>query len=136
MKHIKYLKIEQPIGTFYLTSMEAATLANIAIIERRNENPDAVQREQSNSRIKEIAKYCGEPDATFPTPIIIAVKEDANVRIDKDFIFFDENSIIGDVIDGQHRLEGLKASNYLSRFQMPVVFMFNLYPAQKLMFFL
>lgn len=131
MKHIKYLKIEQPIGTFYLTSMEAATLANIAIIERRNENPDAVQREQSNSRIKEIAKYCGEPDATFPTPIIIAVKEDANVRIDKDFIFFDENSIIGDVIDGQHRLEGLKASNYLSRFQMPVVFMFNLYPAQK-----
>lgn len=131
MKQIKYLKIEQPIGTFYLTSMEAATLANIAIIERRNENPDAVQREQSNSRIKEIAKYCGEPDATFPTPIIIAVREDANVRIDKDFIFFDENSIIGDVIDGQHRLEGLKASNYLSRFQMPVVLMFNLYPSQK-----
>lgn len=131
MKKIKYLKIEQPIGTFYLTSMDASVLAKIATIERRNENPDAVQREQSDARIKEIAKYCGEPDATFPTPIIIAVKENADVRIDEDFILYNENETIGEVIDGQHRLEGLKASNYLSKFQMPVVLMFDLYPSQK-----
>jgi DGQHR domain-containing protein len=131
MKKIKYLKIEQPIGTFYLTSMDASVLAKIATIERRNENPDAVQREQSYSRIKEIAKYCGEPDATFPTPIIIAVKENADVRIDEDFISFNEDQPLGEVIDGQHRLEGLKASNYLSKFQMPVVLMFDLYPSQK-----
>lgn len=131
MKKIKYLKIEQPIGTFYLTSLDASTLAKIAIIERRNENPDAVQREQSNSRIREIAKYCGESDATFPTPIIIAVKENADVRISEDFILYNEEEILGEVIDGQHRLEGLKASNYLSKFQMPVVLMFDLYPSQK-----
>jgi DGQHR domain-containing protein len=131
MKKIKYLKIEQPIGTFYLTSMEAATLAKVATVERRNENPDAVQREQSVSRIKEIAKYCGESDATFPTPIIIAVKEDADVRIDEDYILFNEDEVLGEVIDGQHRLEGLKASNYLTKFQMPVVLMFDLYPSQK-----
>lgn len=131
MKKIKYLKIDQPIGTFYLTSMEASILANIATVERRNENPDAVQRDQSVARIKEIAKYCGESDATFPTPIIIAVKENADVRIDDDYIFFNEDDILGEVIDGQHRLEGLKASNYLSKFQMPVVLMFNLYPSQK-----
>ncbi|WP_027374285.1 DGQHR domain-containing protein [Chryseobacterium sp. UNC8MFCol] len=131
MKQIKYLKIEQPIGTFYLTSMDASTLAKVAIIERRNENPDAVQREQSISRIKEIAKYCGESDATFPTPIIIAVKEDSDVRIDENYIFFNEYEVLGEVIDGQHRLEGLKSSNYLVRFQMPVVLMFNLYPSQK-----
>ena len=131
MKNIKYLKIEQPIGTFYLTSLDASTLAEIAIIKRRNENPDAVQREQSNTRIREIAKYCGESDATFPTPIIIAVKENADVRIDEDFIFYNEEEILGEVIDGQHRLEGLKTSNYLSKFQMPVVLMFDLYPSQK-----
>lgn len=131
MKKIKYLKIEQPIGTFYLTSIEASTLAKIATIERRNENPDAVQREQSTKRIKDIAKYCGESDATFPTPIIIAVREDADVRIDEDYITFNEDKILGEVIDGQHRLEGLKASNFLSKFQMPVVLMFNLYPSQK-----
>jgi DGQHR domain-containing protein len=131
MKKIKYLKIEQPIGTFYLTTMYASTLARVATVERRHENPDAVQREQSIARIKEIAKYCGESDATFPTPIIIAVKEDADVRIDEDYILFNEDDIIGEVIDGQHRLEGLKASNYLSKFQMPVVLMFNLNPSQK-----
>ncbi|KAF0200259.1 MAG: hypothetical protein FD170_3614 [Bacteroidetes bacterium] len=131
MKKIKYLKIDQPIGTFYLTSMESSTLARIATVERRNENPDAVQREQSGARIKEIAKYCSEPDATFPTPIIIAVKENADVRIDEDFISYNEDEILGEVIDGQHRLEGLKASNYLSKFQMPVVLMFDLYPSQK-----
>ena len=131
MKKIKYLKIEQPIGTFYLTSMDAATLAKVATVERRNANPDAVQREQSISRIQEIAKYCGESDATFPTPIIIAIKEDADVRIDEDFILFNEEEILGEVIDGQHRLEGLKASNFLTKFQMPVVLMFDLYPSQK-----
>jgi DGQHR domain-containing protein len=131
MKKIKYLKVEQPIGTFYLTSMDAATLASIATIERRNENPDAVQREQSSSRIKEISKYCGEADATFPTPIIIAVNENADVRIDEDYIIYNEDETLGEVIDGQHRLEGLKASNYLNKFQMPVVLMFNLYPSQK-----
>lgn len=131
MKKIKYLKIEQPIGDFYLTTMEASTLAKVATVERRFENPDAVQREQSTERIKEIAKYCGDSDATFPTPIIIAIKEDADVRIDENYILFNEDEILGEVIDGQHRLEGLKKSNYLSRFQMPVVLMFDLYPSQK-----
>ena len=111
--------------------MDASVLAKIATIERRNENPDAVQREQSASRIKDIAKYCGESDATFPTPIIIAVKENADVRIDENFISYNEDEILGEVIDGQHRLEGLKASNYLGKFQMPVVLMFDLYPSQK-----
>lgn len=131
MNEIKYLKVEQPIGTFYLVSMEAYVLAKVATIERRHENPNAIQRDQSDSRVKDIARYCGEPDATFPTPIIIAVKEDANVRIDENYIYFDENEILGEVIDGQHRLEGLKASNYIAKFQLSVVLMFDLYPSQK-----
>jgi len=131
MKEIFFIKVDQPIGTFFLTSIEASILAKIATIERRNENPDAVQREQSDSRIKEIAKYTGDPDATFPTPIILAVREDAKIKIKENSIVFDENEILGEVIDGQHRLEGLKASNNLGKFQLPVVLMFNLYPEEK-----
>jgi DGQHR domain-containing protein len=131
MKEINYIKVEQPIGTFYITSMKASTLAKIATVERRNEDPNAVQREQSDKRIKEIAKYCGDSDATFPTPIIIAVNEDANVELTDTTIRFDGNEIIGDVIDGQHRLEGIKASNYIAKFELPVVLMFNLYPEEK-----
>ena len=39
--------------------------------------------------------------------------------------------MIGEVIDGQHRLAGLKSSDYLHAFQLPVVFMFNLEDSQK-----
>ena len=52
----KYIQVNQPIGTFYLTSLEASILAKIAKVERRNDNPDAVQRDESDKRIKEIAK--------------------------------------------------------------------------------
>lgn len=131
MKEVNYIKVEQPIGTFYITSIKASTLAKIAIVERRNENPDAVQREQSDKRIKEIAKYCGDSDATFPTPIIIAVNDDANIELTDSKFRFDGNQKIGEVIDGQHRLEGLKASNNITDFELPVVLMFNLYPEEK-----
>lgn len=133
MKEVKFIKVEQPIGTFYLTSLKASILAKIATVNRRNESPDAVQREQSESRIKEISKYCGDSDATFPTPIIIAVNESAQIKIDEDSsqFLFNEDEVIGEVIDGQHRLEGLKMSNHITRFELPVVFMFNLYPEEK-----
>lgn len=128
---VKYLSVKQPIGNFYLTSIEASILAKFADATERGQDPDAVQREQSAKRINEISDYCSDTDATFPTPIIIAVDLSADVRIDEDYIYFDENSIIGDVIDGQHRLKGLIKSNYISDFQLPVVFMFDLEPYQK-----
>lgn len=128
---LKYIQINQPIGTFYVTSIDASVLAKIATVDRRNENPDAIQREQSESRIREIAKYCGDSDATFPTPIIIAVDDNATIEIDENYITIDENSLLGEVIDGQHRLGGLKSSNFLTRFQLPVVLMFNLIPEEK-----
>ncbi|MGI2112008.1 DGQHR domain-containing protein [Shewanella frigidimarina] len=127
----KYLSVKQPIGDFYITSLEASVLAKIADATARGEHPDAVQREQSKNRIKEISEYCSDTDATFPTPVIISIDMNSNVRLDEDFIYFDENDIIGDVIDGQHRLEGLKKSSYINDFQLPVVFMFNLEPYQK-----
>jgi DGQHR domain-containing protein len=127
----KYIQVNQPIGTFYLISIEASILAKIATVVRRNENPDGIQREESDKRIKEIAKYCGDTDATFPTSIIVAVDDDAPVKINENFIEFDENSIIGEIIDGQHRLGGLKSSNYLAKFQLPVVLMFNMIPQEK-----
>lgn len=131
MMEIKYLKVKQPIGDFYLTSIEASVLAKIADAKARGEHPDAVQREQSKKRIKEISEYCSDTDATFPTPIIVSVNLSSNVRIDDDYIYLDENDVVGDVIDGQHRLEGLKKSKYINDFQLPVVFMFDLEPYQQ-----
>lgn len=128
---IKYIIVNQPIGSFYLCSIEASILAKITETKARGEHPDAIQREMSKTRAKEISEYCSDTDATFPTPIIIAIDPSANVKIDDTYIHFDENSIIGEVIDGQHRLAGLKESKHIHDFQLPVVFMFNLEPSQK-----
>jgi len=128
---IKYIKVEQPIGTFYLTSLEASILSQICRVERRYENSEAVQRELSEKRSKDIAKYCEDPDATFPTPIIVAVDESAQIKMTDTHFEFDENEMLGEVIDGQHRLEGIRKSNFISRFQLPVVLMFNLFPEEK-----
>jgi len=122
----KYLSVKQPIGEFFITSIKASMLAKVVDATPRGEHPDAVQREQSKKRINEISEYCSDTDATFPTPIVVAINLGADVRIDENYIHFNGNEIIGDVIDGQHRLEGLKKSEYINDFELPVVFMFDL----------
>ncbi len=44
---------------------------------------------------------------------------------------FDENSIIGEIIDGQHRIEGIKKSSKIDDFELPITLMFNLTEEEK-----
>lgn len=134
MIEIPYIEISQPIGSFYITKVRADLLINLVNITPRDaSNPDAIQREQSNKRIIEISKYCSDPDATFPTPIIISIYEDIKIIKNEYTFSFDDKSIdkIGEVIDGQHRLKGIDKSNYSHRFDLPVVLMFNLTEEEK-----
>ena len=144
---LPYLEYEQPIGTFYMTVIEAETLLRIVEVRRRgetyngyslwNDKPrsmeEGVQRKESTDRVNKISKYCEDPDATFPTPIIISIYSGVNVE-DRDhkFIFnIREEERIGDVIDGQHRLMGIAKSGYGSRFKLPVALMFNMNVEEK-----
>lgn len=131
---LDYIAVKQPIGTFYLSSIRAKTLLKIVSVSRRGVQDDGVQRELSELRIKSIGEYCSDPDAIFPTPIVISVNAGAAVKIDearKKIIVEDDGSIIGDVIDGQHRLWGIARSNYVEEFTLPVVMMFELTTEQK-----
>lgn len=130
---INYIEVKQPIGTFYLSSIPAEKLINIVEVIPRNDSKEGVQRELSSKRIKEIGDYCSDPDAVFPTPIVISVYEDADVIIDDNchVISFSENRIIGQVIDGQHRLGGIKQSDNKHAFDLPVVFMFGMTIEEK-----
>jgi DGQHR domain-containing protein len=131
MKQIKFIEVTQPIGTFYLTALDAEMVARITDTQPRSSNPMAVQRDESIARINEIADYCGDMDATFPTPIIISVYDEANAQLTDSYIEFDENSKIGEIIDGQHRIKGLIKSNKLERFELPIIMMFNLTNEEK-----
>lgn len=145
---LPYIEYEQPIGTFYMTVVDADLLIHVVDIIRRgdkavsgyslwNNKPinteEGVQRQQSDERVNKISKFCSDPDATFPTPIIVSVYQQARVVDEgRTFVFdIDEEERIGDVIDGQHRLLGIAKSGYGSNFKLPVALMFNMNVEEK-----
>ena len=128
-----YIEVQQPIGTFYLCSIPAPFLLKVVKSTSRNEDPNAVQREKSPDRIKDIGAYCSDPDAVFPTPIVISVKS-KDVTLDEDkhiLVIPDDRGFIGNVIDGQHRLWGIERSEHPEDFSLPVVLMFDLTVAEE-----
>lgn len=144
---IPYIEVEQPIGTFYLSAINAKDLVDIVDIRRRVSDNNymslfdrfqvleeqGVQRQQSKERVNKIKNYCSDPDATFPTPIIISVYSHIRYKDDERSFEFElkDGDKIGDVIDGQHRLLGISASDYCANFMLPVVLMFNLNTEEK-----
>lgn len=134
---ISIIEINQPIGTFYIGALEASIISKCTVVKKRQYNMDKVftfggpQRPESAKRIKEINEYTADPDATFPTPIIIAVNDNPNNRLLDNHFEFNENETIGEIIDGQHRIKGLENSEHIDKFILPIVFMFNLSEEEK-----
>ena len=134
MKMIRMIEINQPIGTFYIGKMSSTDIIHISKVSQRD-STGGHQRQLKNVRAKEIATYCTDPDATFPTPIILAVSEEDFVPIpsnDSDFVSFkyDETKVIAEILDGQHRIAGISEAAD-KEFELPVVVMFNLRDEQK-----
>jgi DGQHR domain-containing protein len=95
----------------------------------------------SPARVKEIALYATDPDATFPTPIIVSASSSQTEIIDGEIRIHTSDSedaddfMIGELLDGQHRIRGLQQADDngsdLSGFELPVVVMLDLNPAEK-----
>lgn len=135
MRHeIRVFEMEQPIGAFYVGKIKSDVLINITKTVRRSEN-EGVQRELSGKRARDISKYCEDPDATFPTPIILAVNEsDIKSFSENDHgiykLSFDDDYAFAEIIDGQHRIEGIKlAEDFVT--DLLVVLMFDLTEEEK-----
>lgn len=150
MAYVYALKVTQPIGEFFVTVLPAKDIVGRVRNRPRSSagsDSDDVQRIFSKKRVSDIADYTNDPDATFPTPIILAVSSDlvkedevregggkkkqANTMVMFDIP--DEAEVIGDVLDGQHRVLGLLHSKYKSEgdFDLVVVLMFDLDPDDK-----
>jgi len=122
------------MGDFYVGTLSAARLVAIADFDVRKiargeglETYLGIQRELSKTRVREIRQYVEGPDATFPTAVVLAVSERCakieNACAESDSHFWltlsnymeagdEENWVlyrqIARVIDGQHRIEGLR----------------------------
>jgi DGQHR domain-containing protein len=136
----KILSFEQPIGAFALTVMSVNEILGISHINRREfdqvtlDSKGGPQREKSDTRISEIAKYSETPDATFPTPILLGLPE-GSYKIENDEIELQPDSHLASIVDGQHRILGLERSKYLNEFILPVVFLLDANDEQMALIF-
>ncbi len=129
---VKCIEVKQPIGVFYIATIEWQDINRIARADiRRIEKGEGgkvesylgMQRRLSDGRVKEISKYVQNIDATFPTAIILHINSFVIKNVDssneeelRNVIFDKENSEmrirvdhdVATILDGQHRIEGLK----------------------------
>lgn len=125
------IRARQPLGDLYVGTLPSRTLWELAEYDmreiRRREDgiylATGVQRELNEKRVEEIATYVKTVDATFPTAVVLAISADcvevqeapdgclkmdlASEEIpDPEGLFSYQR--VARVIDGQHRIEGLK----------------------------
>jgi len=128
---IPCIKIDQPIGQFYVGVISHSDLLKICFVDQRELNSElddfiGIQRQLSRSRVRKIEEYVRNVDATFPTSIIISIR-DANCSWDgrrrtlkiheSKATKFDD---IAKILDGQHRVEGLKVLDPSDTFELNV----------------
>jgi DGQHR domain-containing protein len=126
---LSVIKVKQPIGEFFVGTLDSRRLCDITqfdvrriLKERDFETYLGIQRPLNPKRVKEIEKYVSTIDACFPTAVILSVPgvcarydEEKNILTLSNYLDPDEPSRsilyrqIAKVIDGQHRIEGLKS---------------------------
>lgn len=121
----------QPGAVFYACVIPARDIVFRLDIRRRSENPVVgIQRDDNPRRISEIAGYAAEPSSVFPTPIIVSASSE-KVAIEGGLVkFSSDGGAIGHILDGQHRVLGLKNADVavIDSFDLLVVFVFDIDP--------
>lgn len=122
------LRVEQPIGAFFVAVLDSKRLCDITHFdirrirhEREFETYLGIQRPLNEKRVEEIEQYVETIDACFPTSIILSVSgrcasydQEKRILTLSNYLDSEEPSRsipyreIAKVLDGQHRIEGLK----------------------------
>lgn len=111
-------RIRQKDTNIYVTTMRASELLKNYTIEWwRRDNPDGYQRPLRDSRIRQIKHFLSKESGTFPTSVLANVRGDIQVKTLKNLdggmelceITVPDESLPLEIIDGQHRVEGLKS---------------------------
>ena len=106
---VKALEFEHKENKFYLCLIEAKDLVEISYVARRgiDDEKGAVQRILNKSRISGIRDFLLN-NGFFPNNIILNVIADGKLSYNSNTITLESDSRIAQIIDGQHRVEGLK----------------------------
>ena len=124
MPRISYSAIacKQNDHLFYVSVMNSRDLSEMCFVSRRKDDPDkGFQRLLSEKRAREIAKYLDSNSGVIPSALIVSAQPCAQLQFDtkSNKLLFEkvQNALL--VLDGQHRLYGLK--NAKGTYDIPVV---------------
>jgi len=123
--HLKLtaIKVSQPLGEFFITTIKACDLVKIAFSEELEYYEDGKlhgsQRKKDEKRLLEISRYIDSVEMSFPNSIILAANytKDGEVENSDDYrwkilkkddanyeIIIPSDKPLAAIIDGQHRL--------------------------------
>src|SRR6266576_4086070 len=125
---IDALKVSQPIGDFFVASIDHKTLGKISYFDVRRVLRDSrdverylgIQRPLSEKRVSDLSAFVNYLDATFPSSIILSIDDEYAEYDEKAKQLFIRNhkadettpsiaiSEVARVLDGQHRIAGLE----------------------------
>jgi DGQHR domain-containing protein len=125
------LSYAQPGAVFYACVMRAQDIVDRLEIRRRSQDPKAgLQRDENRQRVRDVAKYARERNAVFPTPVIVSASSDVVCLRGGSLCIPKSGGAIGHVLDGQHRLLGLRelSAEELDKYDLLIVFAFDIDP--------
>ncbi len=131
----KVLKLSHKNIDYFLCKIKGAKLANMTYVARRREHEEegAVQRILNKSRISGIKDFLIS-GGYFPNNVILNFVIDTQVTIEGDTASISEDYRIAQIIDGQHRIEGIKEAikgdPSIGEIEFPVIFGIGLSTAQ------
>ena len=114
---LKVHKVSQPIGSFYFGVMNHVDLITISYSdirridsEQRNvESYLGIERPLRKNRVGELKDYVNTADASFPSPIILAIGEsDTDFDSTTGEMLIRDKDSVAKILDGQHRIAGLE----------------------------
>lgn len=134
MSQIKapFISIKQGIRTFYLTKLTAQTITSISYAAIRNQSTEegAVQRVLNPRRVSSIKEFTLN-GGDYPSAVVLNWVNGKNKPKKTDGILtFSEELNSCQIIDGQHRIEGIRAAisedPAVKKLELPVVIYENL----------
>lgn len=116
---IKALEVTQPIGRFYFGAMRHTDLVKISYSDIRRIDTESgkravesylgIERPLRKDRVGQLRDYVNTIDATFPSPIILAIDEaDIDLHSETGILSIKDGSDVAKILDGQHRIAGLE----------------------------
>lgn len=134
---VKYFELQYNGLIYYMCKMRGTDLLRISYVARRGESEEegAVQRILNKRRISGIASFLLN-GGYFPTNIIINVVNEEKVSINNNSqtITFEKEDHLAQVLDGQHRIAGMreamKESPEIGDIEFPILIVVGLTTSQ------